>query len=149
VTESTDRVLASIGEAIDGYVSEDWAASGDAMRWQPEEPEQGGPWIAPEVWDQTVRVDVGASVVDWFSGHLGRRARRRAHWDGGLSASLDRTRERPPDRYTIRAERAAVARAAEVVGEALRSQPDPEREPLAVNWNVDPGHVPGKRQNRR
>jgi hypothetical protein len=35
----TDRVLASIDEAIDGYVRDDWAVSGDAMRWQPDAPE--------------------------------------------------------------------------------------------------------------
>jgi hypothetical protein len=39
VTDSTDRVLASIDETIDGYVSEDWAVSGDAMRWQAEKPD--------------------------------------------------------------------------------------------------------------
>lgn len=74
MTESTDRVLASIDEAIDGYVSEDWTVGDDAMRWRPEEPEQdeqGDPWIASEVWDQVVRVDVGGLVVDWFSEHLG------------------------------------------------------------------------------
>jgi len=39
VTDSTDKVLVSIDEAIDGYVSEDESVSYDAMRWQPEEPD--------------------------------------------------------------------------------------------------------------
>jgi hypothetical protein len=36
MTDNTDRVLASIDEALEGYVSEDWAVSGDAMRWRPD-----------------------------------------------------------------------------------------------------------------
>jgi hypothetical protein len=38
VTDSTDRVLASIDEAIDGYVSWDPDTSPDAMRWRPDKP---------------------------------------------------------------------------------------------------------------
>ena len=69
MTDSTDRVLASIDEAIDGYVSEDWTVGDDAMRWRPEEPEQreqGDPWIASEVWGQAIQSAASASVVDWF-----------------------------------------------------------------------------------
>lgn len=40
MSDSTDRVLASIDEVIDGYVSEDWTVGDDAMRWRPEEPER-------------------------------------------------------------------------------------------------------------
>lgn len=40
MTDSTERVLASIDEILDGYVSEDRTVSDDAMRWRPEEPEQ-------------------------------------------------------------------------------------------------------------
>jgi hypothetical protein len=69
VTDDTDRVLASIDETIDGYVSEDWAVSGDAMRWQPEAPEQDVVTGA----EMTFGVDytMGDRVADWVSSHLG------------------------------------------------------------------------------
>jgi hypothetical protein len=38
MTDSTDRVLASIDEALDGYVSWDPDTSPDAMRWRPDKP---------------------------------------------------------------------------------------------------------------
>lgn len=58
MTDSTDRVLASIDEAIDGYVSEDWAVSGDAMRWQPEEPADAAKGGLPDI-VHTVEVSFG------------------------------------------------------------------------------------------
>lgn len=56
MTEPTRRVLASIDDAINGYVSEDDTVSYDAMRWSPEEPQKPNPgrayWAPPGTLDE-------------------------------------------------------------------------------------------------
>lgn len=215
MTEGTDRALAAIDEAIDGYVSEDWHVSGDAMRWQPEEPEQSGKWIAPgEGWIQSDQVRVGEELLRTMAERLARLfenmrcaeagvfvqryvaglseaaddgpARQETyagwsdvwqqafegawctsvwvdelrveayrpgnpagiepHWDDSLVASLDRIRERQPERAALASSPVLVTRTSEAIEEALRSQSEPDVEPLTVNWKVDAGHVSRRRR---
>jgi hypothetical protein len=50
LSNSTDRVLAAIDEAVDGYITWDPDTSTDAMRWRPEKPTRhaGRVYLAPE-----------------------------------------------------------------------------------------------------
>jgi hypothetical protein len=92
VTE-TDRVLASIDEAIDGYVSEDWSVGDDAMRWRPEEPEpyRAGVYFAP------MGTPAEGSPAWAFLGYLteditarlpGEPENRNATWDGASASRV-------------------------------------------------------------
>lgn len=103
MTDGTDRVLASIDEAIDGYVSEDWTVGDDAMRWQPEEPErQASAWanfgyltehviVRPPDEPGNGHVTCGAypvlEVVDEFQRLLVDRFYARPIWESALDLS--------------------------------------------------------------